>query len=176
MSGLCPFLEVKLTRIYPPTIAAAQSYLSPPSHALPSPEGVKLGVILGFIVCARLTVQGHHPVSLSLRYQTVAPTPKSPSAAIFIKIRACAFYISAPPTSTCFSALYLEGSILRASTAMVVLYVKGKGEEAPPTEVFVKQVEGMAVQDLLDSVAQTMSLDKGELRAFLYLPFECTSY
>lgn len=59
---------------------------------------------------------------------------------------------------------------------MVVLYVKGRGEGTPPTEVFVKQVEGMAVQDLLNSVAQTLTLDRDELREFLYLLFECASF
>jgi hypothetical protein len=46
---------------------------------------------------------------------------------------------------------------------MVLLYVKGRGEEAPLTRVTVNQVEGMAVQDLLDAVAQKLNLDRDEL-------------
>ena len=53
---------------------------------------------------------------------------------------------------------------------MVLLYVKGRGEEAPLTRVTVNQVEGMAVQDLLDAVAQKLNLDRDELREFLSLP------
>ena len=47
---------------------------------------------------------------------------------------------------------------------MVLLYVKRKGEEAPRIEVTVDRVEGMAVKDFRDAVAQKINLEKEELR------------
>lgn len=47
---------------------------------------------------------------------------------------------------------------------MALLYVKGKGEEAPRTEVTVDRVEGTTVGDFLDAVAQKLNTTKSELR------------
>lgn len=49
---------------------------------------------------------------------------------------------------------------------MALLYVKGKGEEAPRTEVTVDRVEGTAVGNFLDAVAQKLNTTKDELRKF----------
>lgn len=47
---------------------------------------------------------------------------------------------------------------------MAFLYVKGKGEEAPRTEVTVERVEGTAVGDFLDAVVKKLNTTKDELR------------
>lgn len=69
----------------------------------------------------------------------------------------------APPTYLS-SALYLDHTICAALALMAMIYVKGKGEGAPRTEVAVDRVEGMAVEDFLDAVAQKMNIKKNELR------------
>lgn len=46
---------------------------------------------------------------------------------------------------------------------MVLLYVRGRGEAPPGTEVSLERVEGLSVEDLQTTVARQLKIEKEEL-------------